>query len=198
MKLLAQSLSLIFNPIFFFLLIPYVIVYKQTNNSLYALKWEIFSALFIFIGLLLVVVGRVKKVFSDFDLSNKEERSRFYVYLVYIAISYLLVSLFFKGVYFSISIIAFGILLSVVVFSFVNRYVKASIHMASACAFILTISILDKSLTTFWLTFWILPIIAWSRLYLKRHTMVEIITGSVLGVTITAFTFFIGKLLYNT
>lgn len=194
MIFLAKILSFFFNPVVFILLMPYFIVYKQTFSGWYALKWEIFSSFFIILGLIAVVAGRWKRIFSDFDLSKKEERSKFYLISWFLAFSYLFAAIFFKGIFFPLSIMAFGTALGIVIFTIVNYYIKASIHVAVACAFVITISLLQKG-NWFWFTFWIVPLVAWARLELKKHTWPEIIIGGVLGTAVTLLTFLVGKYL---
>lgn len=192
MKLLvAQLLSYIFNPFIFFVLMPYIIIYRETGSNLYALKWGIFSFFFILIGFFVLAYGRRKGIFSDFDLSKREERAKFYTLLWPLLVTYLLSSVFFKGVFFPLSIIAFGIILGLIIFELVNTRVKASIHMGVLTAFIVTISFLY---TTKFLIFGAIciPILGWSRIFLKRHTLQEVIIGTILGAIITLITLIIG------
>ncbi len=192
----AQLISFLLNPVFFLSIIPFFVVYKYTGNPLYALKWEAFSFAFIVFGLLLLLFGRWRQIFSDFDLSKREERSRFYVILLLLAFSYFSTSLFFKGIFFPLSVVSLGMVLGVLAFTLVNNYVKASIHAASSMAFIVTIGILYDLEFIMW-SFWMIPLVGWSRLHLKRHTLAEVVTGSVLGLSITLVTFLIGKILFS-
>lgn len=190
----AKLLSYIFNPIIFFVLMPYLVVYKQTGNSLYALKWGAFSILFVVFGLLIVVIGRKRGHFSDFDLSKREERSKFYLLLWPLLIVYVISSIFFKGILFPLSIISVGIVVGLLIYEFINTKIKASIHVGVAVAFVVGIGIL-YGWQYFILTAWIVPVVAWSRMILKRHTILEVITGGILGILTTCITILIGKML---
>lgn len=192
--LFAKLLSYIFNPIFFFLLMPYLIVYKQTNNNLYALKWEFFSAAFVIFGLLVIIIGKKKGTFSDFDLSNREERSKFYLLLWPLLITYVIASIFFRGIFFPLSIIAVGIVIGLLFYESVNRKIKASIHVGIATAFVITLGVLF-GWTIFFESFWIVPLVSWSRIILKRHTIQEILAGGFLGALITGITILFSKII---
>lgn len=171
---------------------PYVIVYRQTTNVSSALKWLLFSSIFLVIAGVLLLVGRLRGVFSDQDLSIKEEREEFYIVALILAFSYLLISMMYKGLFFHLSIVSLGIFMGMLIFTFVNIYLKASIHMAVSCAFVLSIAIF-YGVNTLIVLFWVLPLVAWSRLKLKKHTPKELLTGSILGTVITLLTFLIAK-----
>lgn len=189
----AKLLSYIGSPLIFFLLMPYLIVYTQTRDSITAVKWSMFSAVFVGLGLLLVLIGKRRGKFSDLDLSNREERATFYLLLWPLLLAYLIASIVFRGVFFSLSIIAVGIVIGLLLFEVVNSRLKASIHMGVVTAFVLTIWVLF-GLYHFLLFVWIIPLIGWSRIVLKRHTIQEVIAGCILGVIVTGVTFLIGKL----
>lgn len=188
MKKLAEIVSLIFHPVLFILVIPFIVVYKKTEDGMYALKWEMFSLVFVFAVFAYFLWERRQGGFSDFDISKREERKKFYIFLLFLTCLYLLVPLLHKGLVFPMTIIAFGILFGLALFASVNNYIKASVHMAVACAYVITITAF-YGFNGFLLTFFILPIIVWSRLLLKRHTVKEIIVGGVLGSFITLCTF---------
>ncbi len=187
-KNFAEIISLIFNPVVFLFSLPFLVVYRQTTNLSSAIKWEMFSGLFVGIGLLIIYLGIRGGVFSDGDLSKRKEREEFYYFALVLSFIYLIIALFLRGIFFHLSILGLGIFFAIIIFTFINKYLKASIHLASLCAFIVTISILF-GLNYFWLTFWIVPFVFWSRLYLKRHTKKELIVGGLLGVIITLATF---------
>lgn len=189
---LAEILSYIFHPVLFFLSMPFLIVYKQTESSLYALKWEIFSSVFVFIALLLVIIGKWRGFFTDYDLSTREERHVFYYFLGILGGIYLLISVFFRGLFFPLSIITAGLIFGIIIFECIDYYMKASIHIGVASAWVLTIGILFGA-EAFLATIWIIPAVAWSRIVLKKHTIREAYIGGMVGTLITLLTYLIGK-----
>ena len=193
---IAESISSLFHPAIFFLIMPFLIVYRETASTIYAFKWEVFSALFVFIAIAIILVGRKKGVFSDCDLSKKEERYEFYALLLFFGVVYVAIALFFKGIFFPMSFISLGIIVGIVVLNIVNRYVKASNHIAVSSAFAATIGLL-YGFEYFLAALWIVPLNAWARLYLKKHTKNEVFTGGALGIAITLLTFFAGEYMYK-
>ena len=65
---IARTISFIFNPLFLLLPIPYLLVMRETGEPLYALKWSVFTLMFVVcIGLFVLIAVR-KKLFSDLDV----------------------------------------------------------------------------------------------------------------------------------
>ncbi|MDO8461114.1 MAG: hypothetical protein Q7S38_01585 [bacterium] len=189
----AKIISLVFHPVVLLLILPYLVIYRQTASEMYALKWVVFSSPFLVIGITLFLVERLRGVFSDSDISHQKERPKFYAIALILAFIYFAVSLFFKGIFFPISIIAFGIIIGLFLFDMVNTRIKASVHIGVYCAFVITVGILYQ---TFFPAL-VLPFLAWSRIKLHRHTILEIITGGVLGSLVTIATFLLAKYFYT-
>lgn len=189
-KIVAEFISIVLHPIVFSLLMPLIVVYRQTTSGYYALKWTLFSAFFVFIGVLILLIARSVGVFSDFDISKKEERPLFYYITLLLAIIYFLVAVTLKGIFFPLSLVAFGIVLALIVFRIVNSYIKASIHLAVACSFMLTVSLLYRN-PFLWFLIAALGALVWSRWALKRHTLQEMVIGGGLGIIITLITFLV-------
>lgn len=192
MILFAELFSFLFNPAVFFFLMPYFVVYRQTGNNISAVKWELFSFIFLFVGFVLLLFGRYKKIFSDIDLSSRAERAKFYIVLWFLAFAYLFAAILFRGLFFDLSVISLGISLGIIVFTFVNMFIKASIHVAVACAFVITVSVLYGQNGFLW-TIWIIPLVSWARIVLKKHTIYEVTFGGLLGTLITFVTFLIRR-----
>ncbi len=192
--LTAEFISYIFHPVVFFLLMPFLIVYRHTQDSMSALRWEMFSVAFILVMGMLFLFEKRKGVFSDIDLTKRKERYLYYAILLLLGFLYISIALYFKGVFFPMSLIAIGLWVGVGVFDFFNQYIKASNHIAVAVAFAITVGILYGT-SYFFISLLIIPVLAWSRFFLHKHTVAEMIAGGVLGSLITLSTFFIGKAL---
>lgn len=196
MKYFAEILSFVFHPVIFFLIMPILIVSRYTKDSISVLKWEAFSALFVAIAVTIVLLGKRKGIFSDRDLSKKDERYEFYFLILIFGAIYIAVSLFFKGIFFPMSLIAIGIATGIVLFDMLNRLVKASNHVAVACAFTTALSLL-YGLLAFVGSCWIVVSLVWARWFLRKHTIKESVAGGALGILITLLTFFAGKYIYR-
>lgn len=195
-RYLAYLISLIGNPLVFLFLVPYLIVFKQTGSTFAAVRWQLFTTFFLLATILFFLVGKHRGFFSDSDISKREERPRFYLFIFVLSILYFGTALFFKGIFFPISIVAFGICVAIVAFAIVNYRLKASGHVAVASAFILTVSSLYGIQILLW-TLWIVPLVAWSRIVLKRHTLREVIVGGLLGTAITLSVLLLGRTVYE-
>ncbi|OGH04028.1 MAG: hypothetical protein A2W22_00165 [Candidatus Levybacteria bacterium RBG_16_35_11] len=193
-EFLAQFVSLALGPLTFLVLMPLIIVYRQTGNLGYALTWELFSLFFITVGVALLFIGRGQGVFSDFDLSIKAERQKFYHRVLILALIYFIATALIKGLFFHLTVVIFSTLLIIVAFTVANNFIKASIHLGIVCAFVFSMGLFFGPYVFIWL-FFLIPLMAWSRFKLKKHTLKEMLTGGLLGTAITLFSFFSWKFL---
>lgn len=196
MKYIAEILSFLFHPVIFFLFMPFLVVYRYTDSHAAALRWEIFSASFVAAAIAIVLVGRKKGIFSDCDLSKREERYEFYSFILFFSAIYIASSLLLRGFVFPMTLIAIGITFGVVIFDVLNRYIKASNHVAVSAAFVTTVW-LFYGFVSFLFVGWIVPVLIWARLVLQKHTKQEAIVGGMLGITITLLTFVAAKYIYR-
>lgn len=188
----ARVVSVVFHPAILILLLPFLFVYRQTESSLYAIKWQMFSALFVFLAGVLVYLGEQIGVFSDSDLTKRSERNKFYLMAIILLLLYIGSIVFLKGIFSPFVIIAFGALFGIVLFAIANRFFKISVHSGAICAFVISIGIM-YGIKTFFAIVWIAPLMIWARLILKKHTPIEAISGCFLGGTITVATYLIGR-----
>lgn len=192
----AKLVSIIFHPAILIFLLPFLVVYRQTASSLYALKWQMFSALFVFLAGVLVFAGERIGIFSDSDLTKRKERGKFYAIISAIIVLYIAIVIILKGILFAPVVIAFGVLFGVLLFTLLNHLFKISIHSGAACAFVISLGIL-YGINMFFAVVWIVPLMVWARLVLKKHTLIDAISGGLLGGTITIATYLIGKIIYK-
>ncbi len=197
MKLLfARFLSYFFHPVLLFLIMPFFVVYRQTDSELYAIKWMLFSSVFILFGVMIILFETLDGDFSDFDISKRQERFKFYLISFLLGIIYLVPALFFKGIFFPLSFITLGITAGLVTLAVISKYTKASVHTAVVCAFVLSIAILYGSATLL-VTFWMVPLVAWARITLKKHNWLEVFLGALVGITITILTLSVKNIFFS-
>ena len=148
-----------------------------------ALKWSVFTLMFVVcIGLFVLIAVR-KKLFSDLDVSTREQRPLLFLFVSVVAVIYFL-SLFFLQGPVSLLISVGGIFLSILVFSFfLNIRLKASIHGASIAAFAIAMILLYGRV--YLLSLLLIPLIGWSRVRINRHTKKEVIVGTITGIILT-------------
>lgn len=195
-KTLAEIFSILFHPVLLCFFLPFLVIYRQTQDGIYALKWQLFSSFFIFLTLGIFFIGKVIGYVSDFDFSNREDRYKFYGIVLPLGCLYLILAYIIKGIFFPLSFITFGILLGTLVFALCNFFTKVSIHTGVACAYVITLWILFGS-NTLYISIWIIPFITWARIYLKKHTIKEAILGGFLGCGITMLTFFFAGFFFH-
>jgi hypothetical protein len=185
---LARLISFIFNPYFLLFPMPFLLVLRETNDPYYALIWALVSTGFIGIVGGIVFILMLRGTFTDLDISKREQRPLFFLLLSLAAACYLITLYLFQG-----PIILFlalsGIFFSLIIFSLVNTRIKASMHVASIAALIFVLSILYNGVH--YLILFLIPLIAWSRIKIKRHTTSEAIVGGITGLSIAVFLYIV-------
>lgn len=145
-------------------------------------------ALLILTGLPLayISVGMRLGWVSDFELSKREERPRFI--LVSISSDLLgLAVLYFGGAPRLVWVLALiYACLGLTMFT-ISNFWKVSLHMVGVSGFS-TLLMYIFGLSAWW-TFLSLPLVAWARLYRKKHTPAQLLAGSLGGLVITATVF---------
>jgi len=195
----AKAISFLLGPSFVLLPIPFILVARFTQDYSYALKWTVFSYAFILAVATFVVIGVLLGVFSNFDVSKREQRPLLFSFCAFAMFCYLLSLLILDGP--KILFIAlFAIILGLIIIVIVNRWIKASIHVATLTSVVLLISIIYKG--NYFLLLFLIPLLAWARVKMKQHTPLETVVGSVLGIVITLIAYTISKqflmsLIYN-
>src|SRR5689334_13921723 len=191
MKLsLAKLISIVFNPIIVAFFAPFFLIYKTTHDMGLAIHWSLYTLVFLALLSLFVIIAVKKKIFSDMDVSRREQRSLMYIVGIIFNCTYLL-SLFFLGAPKILYFLTIGIILGVAFLSVVNRKIKASIHVAAITALILPVAISYGSY--YYLLLFLIPLVVWARLKTKRHTLSEIIAGGSIGGILSVSLYFIAK-----
>jgi membrane-associated phospholipid phosphatase len=84
-----------------------------------------------------------------------------------------------------------GLLMGVVFASIINTKIKASIHLAVYSAFGLVVGFFYGGF--FWGVILLAPVVAWSRIILKRHRPLETFVGTLLGAFIVIALYLVVK-----
>lgn len=179
MKLkLAKVISTIGHPL---LTVPMVVIFLVTQYESAKNAWFISSL--IILGVIVPVIVKLLKnlkegSITNFDVSDRNQRKSFYKFLIPILILVNLVLHFTNQSY--PTRLSFGIAsLLVVALQLINLKVKASIHVAIN-VYLLYLLVQHSSILA--ILFGCLIVgIAWSRLVLKRHLLIDLIWGAILG-----------------
>ena len=193
LKNLARLISLLSGPFVLFLPAPFILVFKETGNISYSLKWTFFSYIFLSSVVFFVLLGMLVGFFSDYGVSKKEERPKLFAFGGIIAFLYLGSLILLSGPK-VLYLVVFGIILGVMVISIVTNWIKASIHTATVCAFTLSLVILFGY--AFIPALILIPAMAWARVKIKKHTPLEAITGGFLGALLTIIVYTMGRLIF--
>lgn len=189
--MLARAISFISNPIFIFMALPFFLVYKTTRDTVAAWIWTIYTLVFLTIFVLFVLVGVKKKFFSDIDVSNRKQRPILYFTGALLSMLYLFILFILQGPLI-LFITTFGIMLGILIASLINIKVKASVHVAAISGLITSLSIIYKG--NYLLLLLLIPVIGWSRVKIKRHTVTEVFVGGILGSLLSLIMYYITKI----
>lgn len=187
---LAKIISFLLGPMFVFLPIPFILVARSTQDYAYALKWTIFSYAFILAVAIFVIIGVFLGYFSNFDVSKREQRSLLFLFSAFIISFYFISIIFFDGPKI-LFLPLFAVILGLISIVFINKRIKASIHVATATSVFLFIGIVYKGYSFLLLS--LIPLLAWSRIKMKEHTFEETIIGSILGAVLTLVVYIISR-----
>ena len=190
MNLFARIISFISNPVLLSIPFSYALVFKSREDFLYALAWTFVSILFASLVGVFVVLAVRKGVFSDFDISKRQERTPIFIFTGLLSILYFLIVFLLNGP--KVLLIALGALLfGVIIADIINRKIKASIHLAVFSSFSVIMGILYGGM--FWVLLLIAPLVAWSRVKLKKHEPLETIVGGLVGIIIVLMLYVVVK-----
>lgn len=184
----AQIISILFHPAVLSVLTPIFLILFVPREVPYSAYWIFYPLFFVLLVSLFTLYGIRTKMFSDFDVTRRRERGPFYAFVIGMAILYIVFLLLFNGPV-SLIVLGIGVLSGAVIMEFINRKLKASVHVAAVSAFMCTLALLYGGV--FLLLPIFIPIVAWSRLHMKRHTLSEALVGGVIGAVVTVVLFLV-------
>jgi hypothetical protein len=187
---LARAISFFLGPVFTLFPMLFVLIAKFSQDYSYALKWTMFSYVFVLAVALFAVVGVMLGFFSNFDVSKREQRPLLFAFTAFTMLCYFASLFIFNGPKI-LFVPLFAIALGLIVIIIVNKWIKASIHLATFTATALFIGIVYKGYFFFPLA--LIPLLAWSRVKLREHSLMETVVGSILGIVITLMVYVISK-----
>ena len=157
-----------------------------------ALRWLVIVVLFVTVlpVLSIAVMVRYAKV-SDLHLHNREERL---LPLCCTLVSMVVGTVLLHQLGAAREIVWAGIayIVNSVIFSAITPIWKISFHssVATGCVTVLVMLVNPQ----FGWLFLLIPLIAWARVYRKRHTLLQTVVGAVLAVGNTVFILYLAKL----
>jgi len=190
MSRFARSVSFLLGPIFTLFPIIFISVAKFSHDYSHALKWTIISYAFVMPVVVFIIYGVMMGYFTNFDVSKREQRPLLFSVCAFAILCYSLFLYFFNGpkILF-IDILA--VILGLAIIIIVNRWIKASIHLATLTSAVLFIWIVYRGYT--FLLLGLIPLLTWARVETKEHSVRETIIGTILGIVITLLVYLITK-----
>ena len=186
----ARLISFLLSPLFVLLPVPYVLVSKFTENQIYAIKWMVFSYMFILAVAVFIGIGVILGIFSNFDVSKREQRPLLFSFTAITIFCYLVSLVILDGPKI-LFVGVFGFILGLIILFIVNRWIKASVHLGILTSTLLLVCILYRGY--FFLSLALIPFLAWSRIRMKEHTPLETLAGTILGTLMTLLVYTISK-----
>ncbi len=189
-KNIARIVSILLSPPIILLPAPFILVFKKTHDPMTSLKWTGLSDVFLLAMITFVIFGTYKGFFSNFDVSIRKERPKLFLVGAIVGILYLS-TLTLLSAPRVLTILVLGILLGVIIIGILSRWFKTSIHTATISSFSLSMVILFG--ISYLPVFLLIPLVAWARVKLKKHTPAEVLVGGLLGLTLTIIVYIAGK-----
>lgn len=188
-NLLAEVISWLFFPPLVATVFFMFLIFWYSNDLGQGLRWLVAIAPFlVFIPLIFFVVSYKLKWVSDIDLSHREERPVFLgVFIASLAIASFL--LYLLKVPLKFFVFTFAGLVMVFIASAITLYWKISFHTAVTTSVITAIVILGG--WVFAPMYLLVLVIAWARVRLKKHTLWQVIGGTLLAFAITVIIFYL-------
>lgn len=183
MKLFAaRAVSFILHPLFLSLLATYLVCYHNTQNVYTSIGWMMGMGVVVLGILLFEFYGIKRGFFSDFDVSKRRQRTPLFIFVFLAVFAYMVSILVFKGPN-ELLVGGIYIIIGIIIFSLVNKKIKVSIHVAGISSFFVSMGLLYGGV--FYLGLLCIPLVAWSRVVLHRHTVSEVTLGATLGMFLT-------------
>lgn len=190
---LARIFSTIFNP-FLTALALFIILSHARATDVSNFWWLLFlSTFFTSIGPMLFVFWLYSTDrISDLDMSIRSERETvFGAFVVFYLLGTVALWLTHSPKLLIASLA--GYTLSTIVVQYITRYWKISTHALGITAPLVALTLLYgwAELFPFWV---LLPMVCWARVYLKAHTIAQVIAGSALATFSVVFFFWLFKI----
>jgi hypothetical protein len=189
---LARWISVLFDSSV--LSLPIFLALGYVSAHTLGLLWAILMLLIVTgIPLAYLLIGRKRGWVSDMELSRRDERPRF-ILVSLSSDAFALAALWLgNGPHLLRLIVLTYFCLAIVMFS-ISSFWKISMHMAGVGGFS-TALVFVFGAPALW-AFLSLMLVAWARLYRRKHDIPQLVAGAVAGILVTVLVFgWIGRLL---
>lgn len=179
---IARFISFILNPLMVIVVVPFFLIYKTTGDLFSALNWTIYTILFLLVMAIFILTMVRKGTFTDYDVSKREQRPLLFLVSVVLSVFYL-AGLFLFDAPEILYIVTFGIIIGIVLASFINNWIKVSMHVSTITALLVALALVYGGY--YYLLLLSIPLMAYIRVRAKRHTIPETIAGAIFGTSLS-------------
>ena len=189
---LARWISVLFDSSV--LSLPIFLALGYVSAQTLGLLWAILMLLIVTgIPLAYLLIGSKRGWVSDMELSRRDERPRFILVSLSSDVFALAALWLGNGPHLLRLIVLTYFCLAIVMFS-ISSFWKISMHMAGVGGFS-TALVFVFGAPALW-AFLSLMLVAWARLYRRKHDIPQLVAGAVAGILVTVLVFgWIGRLL---
>jgi len=187
MERIARLTSGIFSPFLIGLILILLVSLEATMSLLGAVKWSLILIAQSILPTLIFTIFLVRDNRLDgFFSSSRRQRIRIYILILVLAAVSSLTLFILKAPLMLLALAVTGLSGSVV-FAVINQWWKISLHTAFITAMATMLFILHGFLGVALLP--LIPLVAWSRVILRQHSMAQTAIGAILGVIILVVIF---------
>jgi membrane-associated phospholipid phosphatase len=170
---LAWILSWVFQPPLMVPIVLWVITEQVVVLSRMTAWWGVLLGMGI-LPLLVFVSWYRKGLMSDIEVTKKEERRRMYVVMILSQLLTLTWLVYVGEWWIAKSVV--GLLACGAVFSGLNYYWKISVHSGTMAVAIITLNYFWGYRLFGWMFFFLVALM-WARVYMKRHSLGQVMMG---------------------
>lgn len=179
MILFAKIITFLLHPAVLVTPAVFVVIYGAGSSFSEAVLWSVVSLIFVLLISLYILIGVRLKVFTNFDVSKREQRVFLFPVILAAGIVFLFSLIYFNGPRSLLYALAYFII-SVGILGIVTLKIKASVHVGALTAAIISSIYFFGDRYLFLLI--LIPIMAWARIIERRHTLRETVVGFLLGL----------------
>jgi len=179
----ARYVSIILSPSIVSLPLLLLIALYHQSNLLLAAGYTALTLIFLSIGpLLYIAIGVRKGHLSDMDVTRRSERLKPFLFGLASA-TVVLVMLIVTNAPHNLQNIVLVTIICGLIFMIITLWWKISIHASALSGAVTFVAMLYG--TTALPLFSLVILVSWSRVVMRRHTLGQVIAGSVLGAALT-------------
>ncbi|MEK7354095.1 MAG: hypothetical protein AABZ77_06295 [Chloroflexota bacterium] len=185
---IANLTSNILNPFLISLAVILLFSFSSSTSTLEAIKWSLIATAVSIVPVFLVVIYLIHNGGLDTIFANaRQQRTKIYLAAGFSAIAGYFILSYLKAP--PILVAGFTAVLSmVVIFMFINLWWKISVHTGCIAASSMVLVMLYG--WTAAATVPLVPLTAWARVELERHSLAQAVTGAVLAAVIAVVVFY--------